>query len=387
MTRRAAKRRAGHPAVSFPLTTEPSRSPQPGLIQLGAGAAVWLVLFACTLPPPVPDPDPEQTVGTRWMLAYPGGPRRPAYSVSDFVHLLAYVDPAGRPADWLSTGVIFLELRAPSGRLFTTWVPDGEPSTGADWEQYLDTLFVPGGILSRLDSAVGVVGAEVGPPPDLPFPVVVMIPFPEPAVDTLRYAGGVYRLREESARAEVAVAFVTDVIRRFQRADHAALGLHGFYWLKESIRDADGVLVRRIAEHVHSEGYQFFWIPFFTAWGVDRWREWGFDAAWLQPNYFFNVALDRSRLDSAVVRARRLEMGLEIEFNGRLLNDSAYADRLDPYLDALRAAPDLRRASVATYEGGGALLRLSRSRNPQHRAIYCRFVSLLTHSDGRATHC
>src|SRR6185437_9119626 len=91
------------------------------------------------------------TMGTRWMLVYAGGPHLPPYTVADFVHVIAAVDTAGQPTAWLGTGVIFLEIWAPSGPAFATYA--NHPwAEGPDWGQYLDTLFRAGGVVSRLDS-------------------------------------------------------------------------------------------------------------------------------------------------------------------------------------------------------------------------------------------
>ena len=78
------------------------------------------------------------------------------------------------------------------------------------------------------------------------------------------------------------------------------------------------------------------------------------------------------------MKARAAGMGLEIEFDARLFSDERFSDRLEPYLTALENAPDLRNRSIAVYEGGGALFRLARSNVVWHRALYNRFVTLLT---------
>ena len=44
-----------------------------------------------------------------------------------------------RPARWLFTGAIALQITAPSGHVFATWVP-GTPADGSDWIDYLDSL-------------------------------------------------------------------------------------------------------------------------------------------------------------------------------------------------------------------------------------------------------
>jgi hypothetical protein len=119
---------------------------------------------------------------------------------------------------------------------------------------------------------------------------------------------------------------------------------------------SDAAVVRRVAQAVHARGLRFLWIPYYDAEGWERWHALGFDEAWVQPNYFFNRDVPASRLDSAAARAVRRGMGLEIEFDGRLLATPGFGDRLGPYLEVLRRYPQLAARSLAVYDGGGALL-------------------------------
>src|SRR5205807_539995 len=141
---------------------------------------------------------------------------------------------------------------------------------------------------------------------------------------------------------------------------------------------ADTGLVPRVAADIHSLGSRFLWIPSYGAAGAERWRAFGFDDAWLQPNYFFHADVPSTRLDSAVARARGADMGIELELDRRMFGgDWHFADRLLPYLSVLEAAPDLRRRSIAIYEGAGALFQLARSKDLWHRAMYQRLVDVL----------
>ena len=70
-------------------------------------------------------------------------------------------------------------------------------------------------------------------------------------------------------------------------------------------------------------------------------------------------------------------MGIELEFDRRMFESWQFADRLEPYLGLLESAPDLRGRPIAIYEGGGALLRLARSRDAWHRSLYQRLVTAL----------
>ncbi len=310
----------------------------------------------------------------RWILVYVGGPNRPAYSANDFRDLLTVVDTEGRHTSWLFSGVIFSELYARSRRTFTPAFPD-PPATGADWSEYLDSLLSPNGAIARLDTAVSKATLAIGPLRER-LPVVVTIPFPFhlPRLDTLRFAGTLFHLGDDVARAALASAYMDDVVNRFRNGRYSHVRLDGFYWLRESVEADDSTLIPLVADRTHRLGLRLLWIPFYSAPGAPSWRKYGFDEAWLQPNYFYQLSQPAIRLDSAVARARAWGLGIEVEFDHRLFKVPDYYDRLEPYLMALETAPDLRARSIAMYDGDGALIDLGRRRDLWHRALYRRLV-------------
>ncbi|HTH65993.1 MAG TPA: DUF4855 domain-containing protein [Gemmatimonadales bacterium] len=346
--------------------------------------AVPAIVGALTLSAPVFAISSDSAVPpTHWILAYPGtakGGMGTPYSVDDFVRLLGGVDSTGRVTSWLSTGVIFLQLYAASGHTFTTWI-GGTPATGADWREYLDSIIGPGGAMARLDSAASVVESTAGAL-GAAIPVAIMIPYPEPRSDSLVFAGATYSYRSATGRIAAAGAYVDAGAQQFAQARFRHLRLDGFYWLSESVSPADQEVVVGVAEWVHRDRLRFLWIPFYTAPGEARWRELGFDEAWLQPNYFFNLSVMPGRVDSAASRARSEGLGIEVEFNSRLFTDTRYCGRLDPYLRMLEDTIFAGR-SIALYDGQGALIRLSRSADPRDRMTYARLVRALTRHDGR----
>jgi len=314
----------------------------------------------------------------RWVLLYPcdGRPQWMPYSRAQLLRYVAAVDSAGRPTAWLSNGAIVLALYARSGHTFAPWIP-GTPSGGGDWEDYLDCLLGPGGAFDRLDSAL--TDAERILPRREPYRVAVMIPYPDSNAGVTRFAGVDYALGGRDGRVHAADAYTQEVVRRFGERRGSQLTLDGMYWLHEDAYPRDSGLVHGVAQAVHSHHVRFLWIPYYgeLAGGWARWRELGFDEAWLQPNYFFSRGVPATRIDSAVARARSAGMGFEIEFNGRLIDVPPYADRLLPYLVALRGDSALRQGSLALFDGGGALVALAASRDPLYRALYGMLVEVM----------
>jgi uncharacterized protein DUF4855 len=300
---------------------------------------------------------------------YSGGPKRPPYVVDDLVRLLSVVDTAGRSTGRLCDGVILTEYLAVSGRYYMPWL-NGQLSRGSDWELYLDSLSAPGGILTRLEAAV--VRAEVGR-----ITIAVMVPYPDAAQQDFTYGGRTYDLSDGEHRAAVVEQYIRDVVSRVTARRLPHLVFYGFYWLNEAVLPADSGLVARVTKTARGMGYGFLWIPSWGAAGAEDWRSFGFDEAWQQPNYFFHPEIGPARLDSAISRARGAGMGLELEFDRRLFSDTSFRARLGPYLDMLGRASDLRSRSIAIYEGGGALIELSRRGDAWHRELYGRLVAIL----------
>jgi hypothetical protein len=330
----------------------------PRIILRAVSLAGVLVLVELALPPrSVATPPP------RWILAYAGGARAKGmcdYTVDDFRRLITVVDSSGQSQGWLMTGVILLQLFAPSGHVFESSL-GGTPADGSDWTAYLDSLFAEGGILQRLDSAVGLASVALGPPAS-PFLVSVMIPYPESRDARLEVLGGTYDLWKPRGRRDLTLAYSADVRWRFEAATLKNLSLDGYYWLHELMPETDKELVADVAHAVHDAKLRLLWIPYYDAEGWDRWRTFGFDEAWLQPNYFFDRGVPATRLDSAVARAEKAGMGLEIEFDWRALHDPQFTDRLGPYVAAVTQNPAIRDGSIAIFDGSGTLAALSKAK-------------------------
>jgi hypothetical protein len=305
---------------------------------------------------------------TRWVLVYTGGPNRPAYTVDDLLHLTAVVDTAGHPVGPLCDGVIFTEFKAVAGRYYMPW-PNQQPSQGADWTAYIDSLVAPRGALARLDSAAVLTGTKVT--------FVVMVPYPDTSQHAFLYQDKQYDFHDAAARVEAEKAYLHQIAARVRALSLPHLVFHGFYWLNEGVKPGDSSVVSQVTAAAHAMNLHFLWIPSYRAAGATEWRAFGFDEAWYQPNYFFHPDVPLARFDSAMATARGAGMGMELEFDRRLFSDSLFRDRLGAYLAAFERAPDLRNRSIAIYEGAGALIQLSRATDAAHRALYERLVKVL----------
>jgi hypothetical protein len=289
----------------------------------------------------------------RWLLSYDGTYQRSAADEDFYVRAFTGI-PGHECRAGLFSGVIFLGVQnAVAGRWYAPWANKSTPTRDAtleDWFAYVDTLATVNGPFARLDRAAARIdGRSVD--------IVVMIPalMREPS-GAVRIAARSVDVATDSGRA-IYMSYLDSLRAKFRRGGFTRLRLRGAYWLRESAWGDEATIARQIASVVHARGLQFFWIPYYGAGGVADWRSLGFDAAWLQPNYFLRPELTQKHLDSALAVAKSYGMGLEIEMDGRLFSEPASRARLADYLDAVAQDPTL---PIALYDGGGTLVNVFR---------------------------
>jgi len=130
-------------------------------------------------------------------------------------------------------------------------------------------------------------------------------------------------------------------------------------------------LVRDTARLVRNNGLKFFWIPFFGAHGYDDWRAYGFNHAFLQPNYYAANVPPDERMDNAAELAKRYNLGLEIECDeGILFSGSEYYNLFYKQLNKAKQLNLDKEMSFAYYAGSKILVRAWRSNNYKIRSIY-----------------
>ena len=173
--------------------------------------------------------------------------------------------------------------------------------------------------------------------------------------------------------------YIDYAISAFEKMNYDNVELKGFYWIAE--HDADThTIIPVIADHLKSRHYSFHWIPFFGAQGTENWKELRFTKAFLQPNYFFSPEPIDGRLDAACRIASSLGMGMEIEFDERVLKSSSDCrdDRLKLYMAKFREYGTWFAKDIAYYIGSHALNSMFESTDANDRKLYldfCRFVS------------
>lgn len=324
---------------------------------------------------PLRPSDPSKP--TDLMLVYQGGFQRPQWTVTRFAPYVTYRDPRTGKEQWLFDGFLFIEFQDGRGHTFEQY-SDLKHAGKAQWATLLERNFARDDGIPNLEKTCEAAAARIGQPARR-RQVVLTLPVPMPGQTNWGDLDG--RPLDFHKRADRLAAcewYLDSALRRWTNLAPRELDLAGFYWVAEQSPKPDDFLPD-IARLVHAHGREFFWIPYYHPdHALTVWKSFGFDEAWLQPNYFFHPGLSTARLQNACDFARAHGLGLEMEFDGRMISQPAvFEPRFHAYLDAFTRNGVNENAAMAWYEGGGALFRLAASDNPKMRDDYdelARFV-------------
>ncbi len=149
-------------------------------------------------------------------------------------------------------------------------------------------------------------------------------------------------------RVTIAKWFVDECLKKFAEKEYENLQLIGFYWQEENGRiwEENGMM---ISDYIHSYGLNFYWVPWYNAYNNTKWKDYGFDATWLQPNYLFYEEQypDKSQLYNAYDKALANDMYLEME-----LDNLRSLQRQIEYWDVYEEKGVLENWPLVYYESG-----------------------------------
>jgi hypothetical protein len=317
---------------------------------------------------PLSQSDPSKA--TDLMLIYQGGVQRPRWTVSRFEPYVSYKDPQTGKEKWLFDGFLIIEFQDGRGHTYEQY-SNLKHANKEQWTVLLRRNFADNDGVPNLEKTVEAAAARIGEPVRR-RQVVLTLPVPEPDQTNWGDVGGRALDFHNTADRMAACTWYLDLaLQRWKELAPKQLDLAGFYWVAEQSGSTTG-LFPELAQAVHARGKEFFWIPsYHVNTPVGEWKSFGFDEAWLQPNFFFHPGLSPVRVQNACDFARAHGMGLEMEFDPRMITDSSvYEPRFHTYLDEFTRTGVSDSAAMAWYEGGGALYRLAMSDNPKLRADY-----------------
>ena len=322
---------------------------------------------------------PPGTAGVRHLcLIYHGQAQRVPWTAEALKPYVACIDAAGACRDWLFDSFLFIEFATDAGESLYDYTPGAAQADGEDWAWLADSWFRKDTGLAGLERCVAETGAVLGDP-NHKVNVVITLPVPLGEIDSFSGLPGSdqpLNFGREEDRRRALEWYINTVREKFTDAAYDHLNLLGFYWTGESITAAQHETIRWTGDFLHALSLKFYWIPYFSAAGVEHWRDLGFDAMMLQPNYFFDGDGGIDRLMLAAKRARALGSGIEMEFDGRAFTSEPHRQRFWDYLDGGDRYGWMQEAVIGWYEGGNALLNMLKE-GEKGRGMYdavCQFV-------------
>ena len=318
---------------------------------------------------------------------------------------------------WLFNAFLFLEGYDKVHDKTLTIAPEGVSAGKAEWEYQLGLWLGSEGSVAQLDKACADAASRIGEP-ESPRQVVIGIPdaimFEEFADKQSRtdYWGDGLDFADVQNRIKAYKWYIGRARDMFGALGCKYLELAGFYITSEELYlpyDVDvncryknwETIIPAVAQYCHDSGQGLYWIPYHKAPGYKYWKELGFDQAWMQPNWYWDLGNEGAHPFKATVSAiKEADMsGMELEFEyscvanemkdgrmgpdgaGKLVFDAsdipALKGRVRRYMSEYRKAGFLGQRSIALYSGSNALTQLATSPDPSDKALYdeiCRFV-------------
>lgn len=304
------------------------------------------------------------------------------WTKQDYRPYVVYVDRNDKAQDWMfDTVLILAQGSTTSGRSFVLAPPKAIPANMADWLEFADWLFRPGYQLDALNQAVAEAKAELKNP-NYKLKVILDVLYTNPyqknfgdvngdgVSENIDASAGV----EEQLKNRTAVTkwFVDLLVKRWKEAKlDENLELIGFWWHRESVpymhSETEERAIQMAADVIHQAGYKFFWIPFAHAEGFLDWRQLGFDASMIQPNYMF-AEVDKTRLKSIADIAAQTGQGIEVEKHW-----FTQETQERKWIDTLNAGVKygfMKSALISYYQNVKDFRNAAYSKDPRTREIY-----------------
>ncbi len=259
-------------------------------------------------------------------------PKFDGYTVDTLIPYLAYVDENGNIKDTMFDSFLFLLSGGfPSG--LSGW----SDSKGSDWLWTITDLFTQNENILALEEAAGIVKDALELDDDYKYGFTVTLYYPNSErtdFGDIDGDGKVDGLTTDENRLRALEWYMEEFEKKLAQYDFENIEFVGYYWYDESVYPTDNApyIVAETSKIVHERGYDFFWIPYYTASGFSAWEDFGFDVACMQPNYVFDEEVPYSRIEQAAYLTQLYGMGVEIEISGKSLTNDLFYRKYMEYL-------------------------------------------------------
>lgn len=303
---------------------------------------------------------------------------------------------------WMFDGFLMIEFQAwnEDGVVVSLGESNGQGAKKTDWERLIRVqLGIEDGNGCRaLDDLIGELIPVLGEPGHK-HKVVLCLPMAEAKSAATWGKIGARQLNFQYVedRIEGMKWYIDYVLDLWKQQNFKHIELDGVYWTKEAFGDYEKTQITQMNNYYHSKGLKTYWVPYSTAEGREKWKEFGIDVAYLQPNYYFDASYPKSRLDYAIDFAWNNDTGLEMEFegynfswspatglikysaanNGLYGHSPVYYQRFVDYIDSFEAADAFEFFPMAYYSGFQGVYDFVTSGHPKDAEIIDRLASII----------
>lgn len=305
------------------------------------------------------------------VLLYHGDVSRLEFNPEQIKHYM-YREKNGK-TEWLYDGFLFVEFHMNiDGVDYDFEAENHRKQAGKkEWKILIDRTFAAGKGPDALEKVLdGLAQKGITPP----YKRKVIISIPKPLVNKIDWGGLNGKALDFSKiedRIEAVYWYIDEVLKVWKEKNYKHLELEGFYWTKEEVfvKDKDDELMRAIKKKLGSE-YEFSWIPYYGSPDAHDWKDYDFDIAYQQPNYFFEVQTPMEILTGAIAYAGRHDLSLEMEFDSRLIDQKVFRDKYYDYIEEFRKDGAWDKKRISYYEGGDGWYKMAISHDEEVKKAY-----------------
>ncbi|OCA88944.1 hypothetical protein A8F95_05850 [Bacillus wudalianchiensis] len=301
----------------------------------------------------------DQTGLKSGVLIYNGVNEKNTFTKEFFDKYTSYQTPDGQTKDFFNTFII-LGLRYDGG-----WLSENADNHAnySDWRAYINRTFAENGALQQLNASAKSQNKKAD--------VYVAIPYPKRGEPILKLNDEEVESNLES-RTDMVNWYISEVQKEWDNHELDNLNFKGYYWLNETVRvHEDELLLSAVSERIHADNQFFIYAPHATSTNFRKWRSYGFDAAFLQPNAFReNVANKEERLHRAFLYAQMYGTGITIEINSYSTSQAeAGVEAFNLYMDFAKRY-GLDEKGMTFYQGVNMVARMATYDHPIFRQWY-----------------
>ena len=289
--------------------------------------------------------------------------------------------------EWLFDGFLFLEIYATiDGVNYDYGIANNDKIAPGkkEWEILIKETFDkrrgPNALEIVLDSMV-----QKGYAPPYKRQVMFCIPNPQYGQNNWGNLNGENLNFSKSEDRLIAVNWYIDrILEEWNKKEYKYIEFAGFYWLHETIdfQYGDDELIKGVQNILKEKNINLCWIPYYGADGADKWRDFGFNIAYQQPNYFFDTKSPKEIITGALDFAYKYNLALEMEFDDRI-EQPVYRERFYTYLDEFEKSGIWDNKPVAYYQGSDAWLKMATSDDIEIRKMYKTLGDILVKRNGK----